>query len=532
MTPAVISLRSGRSAARRRASLAAAGRLLRLELKRNAMPYVLPLLAAVFYFDTVRTADGFPPVWTVRGSVIGDHMLFEFSAFAGGMAAWAGSRERRRKALDLVASTPRAAWARLSVTLAGTLGWLLLAFLAGVAAIYIPTALQATWGGPPLWPVLAGAAGVIAVTMIGFTCGVAVPGRFTAPLVAIGVLVLYQAGFREALGLTASSASSGTHALLSPASAVPSVDTGVYHRVASDVPLVQVMFMGGIAVALLGGLGLATLRQPASADGLRSLRALLARGEDWLLRAVAVVLIAAGVAASWTAYSLAGTARLTATGWQIPALHDAAGDRPVPFAPDCTSGPGGFRVCVHPAFSGYLSNVAAALDPVAAEIAGLPGAPVGAKQVASVGTWQSGYGPSRTAGDPPVFQYSGEQVGDLFGAFWGIPAGDWPDWRAGFQQGLLDSFLAEPPHSAAAARTGPAPLGAAQQAVEDGLMIAAGSQPPLRIGQRGQSGGPSQTQITAAASRFRSLPASARHAWLAAHLAALRAGTITVAQIP
>ena len=158
MTPAVVSLRPGRAPARRMASLAAAGRLLRLELKRNVVPYVLPLLAAVFYFDTFRTADGYPPVWTVRASVIGDHMLFEFCAFAGGMAAWAGSRERRRKALNLVASTPRAVWARLSVTLAGTLGWLLLAFLAGVAAIYIPTALQATWGGPPLWPVFAGAA--------------------------------------------------------------------------------------------------------------------------------------------------------------------------------------------------------------------------------------------------------------------------------------------------------------------------------------------------------------------------------------
>jgi hypothetical protein len=530
MTPAVISLRSGRATARRMASLAAAGRLLRLELKRNAMPYVLPLLAAVFFFDTVRTTDGFPPVWTVRASVIGDHMLFEFSAFAGGIAAWAGSRERRRKALDLVASTPRAAWARLSLNLAGTLGWLLLAFLAGVAAIYIPTALQATWGGPPLWPVLAGVTGVIAVTMIGFTCGVAVPGRFTAPLVAIGVLVLYQAGFREALGLTASS---GTYALLSPAGAVPSVDAGVYHHVVPDMPAVQVMFMGGIAVTLLGVLGLAAaLRQPASADGLRSLRALLARGDDWLLRAVAVVLVAAGVAASWTAYSLAGTARLTATGWQIPALHHAGGDRPVPFVPDCTSGPGGFQVCVHPAFSGYLSEVATALDPVAAEIAGLPGAPVRAEQVASTGTRPSGYGPSHTAGNPPVFQYSGEQVGDLFGAFWGIPAGDWPDWRAGFQQGLLDSFLAGPPHPVAAARTGPAPLGAAQQAVEDGLMIAAGSQPPLRIGQRDHSGSPSQAQITAAASRFASLPASARHAWLAAHLAALRAGMITAAQIP
>ena len=81
----------------------------------------------MFYFNTIRTADGFPPVWTLRASVITDHMLFEFSAFAGGLAAWAGSRERRRKTLDLAATTPRAAWARLSVTLAGTLCWLLLA---------------------------------------------------------------------------------------------------------------------------------------------------------------------------------------------------------------------------------------------------------------------------------------------------------------------------------------------------------------------------------------------------------------------
>src|SRR5438105_256877 len=81
-------------------------------------------LAAVFSFNTARAAGGCPPVWTLRASVIGDHMLFEFSAFAGGMAAWAGSRERRRKTLDLAAATPRAAWARLSVTLAGTLCWL------------------------------------------------------------------------------------------------------------------------------------------------------------------------------------------------------------------------------------------------------------------------------------------------------------------------------------------------------------------------------------------------------------------------
>ena len=230
------------------------------------------------------------------------------------------------------------------------------------------------------------------------------------------MLALYQAGFREALSVTAAS---GTYALLSPANAVPPVDAGVYYRVAPDVPITQVMFMGGIAVGLFGVLGLAAaLRQPASARSRTSLRALLARGDGWLLRAVAVVLVAAGVAASWTAYSLAGTAKLTATGWEIPALHDTASDKPVPFVPGCTSGPGGFQVCVHPAFSGYLGDVAAALDPVAAEIAGLPGAPARAEQVASAGTGLAGFEPSYIAGNPPCSSTAGNRWAAITGRSW------------------------------------------------------------------------------------------------------------------
>ena len=40
-------------------------RALRLEFKRNAVPYALPLLAAVFYFDTLRTAaaGAAAPLW-------------------------------------------------------------------------------------------------------------------------------------------------------------------------------------------------------------------------------------------------------------------------------------------------------------------------------------------------------------------------------------------------------------------------------------------------------------------------------------
>jgi hypothetical protein len=444
-------------------------RALRLEFKRNAVPYVLPLLAAVFYFNTVRTAEGFPPVWTLRASAIPDHMLFEFTAFAGGLAAWAGSREGRRKTADLVATTPRPAWARQSVALAGTLCWMLLAFLAGVAVLYIQTALQAAWGGPPVWPVFVGAAGVIVVTVIGFTCGVFFPGRFTAPLVAIGVLVLYQTGLRQALGVTASS---GTYALLSPANSPPVVDTGVYYHVAPDLPIVQVMFMGGIAVALFGVLGLAPeLRQLASASGLRSLRAALARRDGWLPRAGAVILVACGVAASWTAFALAGTAKPDAVGrWEIPALHSAASDQPVPVTQDCTSS-SGFQVCVHPAFSFYLDDLDAAFDPVVAEIAGLPGAPVGAKEVASVSGGRDVQ--SGVSGHPPAFVFTAEHVGAMFGQFLGNgldPVG----WREGFQQGLLDAFLTgRPPHA------GPDPilLGPAQQAVEDALLTAVSSQP-------------------------------------------------------
>jgi hypothetical protein len=510
-------------------------RALRLEFKRNAVPYVLPLLAAVFYFDTLRTAGGFPAVWTLRASVIPDHMLLEFSAFAAGLAAWTGSREGRRKTADLVAATPRAAWARRSVALAGTLCWLLLAFLAGVAVLYVQTALQATWGGPPLWPVLVGAASVTVVTVIGFTCGVLWPGRFTPPLVAVGVLVLKLAGFRAALNVTASS---GTYALLSPDRPPPPVDAGVYYHVAPGLPIVQVMFMGGIAVALVGMLGLAPgLRPPLSAHGRAPVRAALAGGDGWVLRVAAAVLATCGVAASVTAFALAGTARPDAAGgWQIPALQPAASDQLVPVAPDCTFS-SGFQVCVHPAFSFYLHDVAAALGPVAAQIAGLPGAPAGAKEVASVSGGQDVQ--SGISGTPPVFEYTAEHVGITSGAFNGIRAtmyidsGIVPDaaaWRQGFQQGLLDSFLTGP-----SLHAGPVPLDAAQQAVEDALLTAAGSQPQGHISQMSGNGKPTPgtlAAVFAAARRFAALPASARHTWLAAHLAALRAGTMTLAQLP
>ena len=67
----------------------------------------------------------------------------------------------------------------------------------------------------------------------------------------------------------------------------------------------------------------------------------------------------------------------------IPALHDAANDRPIAFTPVCRPA-GGVPVCVHPAYRAYLSQATAAFAPVLREISGLSGAPV---RVAEAGAW-------------------------------------------------------------------------------------------------------------------------------------------------
>ena len=83
-----------------------------------------------------------------------------------------------------------------------------------------------------------------------------------------------------------------------------------------------------------------------------------------------------------TAVALAGTGKLDAHGMiAIPALHDAASDRPVRYTPVCSHT--AIPVCLNPAYAGYLPATAAALAPVLAEVAGLPGAPARISQAAA-----------------------------------------------------------------------------------------------------------------------------------------------------
>jgi hypothetical protein len=462
-------------------------RLLRLELRRNAMPWMFPLLAALFVFDPFRTAMDYPPLWDLRASVVVNKLLPDFVAFVAGVGAWMGSRDSRRHTIDLVAATARPRWSAQLVTWTATTVWAIVLYLSGVAVIYGVTATQATWGSPPWWPVAVGCAELALICALGFAAGVLFPSRFTAPLAALGAFFLSLEGFHNAVG------QSSVYALLSPTTSVPAADIGVFYHYLPDVAIAQLMFLLGLTVVVLGALGLA---QAADA-GPR-------------VRRAAAVLGVVGLAATGTAIGLVGTAHQGTAGEVIPALHDAANDRLIAFTPVCGQA-GGVPVCVHPAYRPYLDDVTAGFRPVLREVAGLPGAPT---RVTQMGDPTLSQPTGRVGGSPPVFYYSMPVLGSAFG-----------QTTKGFTQNLQNVFMA----GFIAGPRGFVGQGGtpAQQVVQTVLLRAIGSQwfPP------GPGVGP-QPQIAAAVTRFAALSAAARHAWLAGHLKALQAGHITLAQLP
>jgi hypothetical protein len=489
----------------------AAGRLLRLELRNNAMLWMLPVAAALFWLTTYRKVMAMPPLWNLRAPAMQTGALVAFVSPVAGAAAWMGSREGRRHTTDLVTIAARPRWARLLAAWAATTCWAMLGYLGCVAVLYGVTARQAAWGGPLWWPAVVAAASLPALSALGFAAGALVPSRFTAPLAAVGAFFVLALSTELIHG-------SQSYWQISPLVSKPwdiGPDAGMatFYPYLADLPIAQVMFLAGLTVAVLGALAL-----PAG------------RGGRWLRRPAAII-AAAGLLVAGTAVALAGTGKLDAHGMiAIPALHDAASDRPVRYTPVCSHTR--IPVCLNPAYAGYLPATAAALAPVLAEVAGLPGAPARISQAAA--TYRQGPGNSvgvglagpSTVGRPPVFRLL--LLDQLPG-----PA-------------MTTSALAAALRSSAgpaivAGVTGGGPgASPAQQAVTAALMRAAGL--PAHGPQRGipPGIGPGMPPIVlapgspafAAARRFAALPASARHTWLVRHLVALRAGQVTLAQLP
>ena len=177
-------------------------------------------------------------------------------------------------------------------------------------------------------------------------------------------------------------------------------------------------------------------------------------------------------------------------------------------------------MCVHPAYRTYLPELAAALSPVAAQVSGLPGAPVRVVQVPT--SYLDPRAAGSITGSPPVLR---------------LPLGDLALPRSGtvgenFTSQLRLLFV----HAFVGAGQGAGTP--AQQAVEAAVLAGAGVPPSalpevltsyLRSEQVSKA---SLGSVLAVAERFAALPAATRHAWLAAHLPALRSGGLTLAELP
>jgi hypothetical protein len=511
-------------------SAAGPARLLRLELRRSPMLWLLPVLAALFYVSTYRPAMDNPPFWNIRSAMIQSHTMLVFAPLLAGAGAWAGSRDGRRGLVDLVGVTAVPRWAGQVASWAAATIWAEALYLAGVGVLYGVTAHQGAWGGPLWWPAAVGAATVAASCAIGFAAGVRFPGRFTAGLAAL-VVFLALAGGAFAIQ------DNQVYAQIWPLNvqgAFPSDSYGIFYPYLPDLAIAQLMFLAGLAAAALGTLGL-----PAAAGG------------RWL-RGVAAAVTVAGLAAAGTGVGLAGTARLAADGMVVPALHDAASDRPTPYTPVCSRG--AVPVCLQPAYRAYLPDVTAALGPLLGQLAGLPGAPARVTQVVVTSVQPApnngvGFGAPVIRGRPAVLylplsgmtlpgegntlaapfisnlrgQYGLVIVNDLVGLSAAAPVGTGAN-------GLSVVLGQGHRHEAQFAIAG---------ALEQALNLLQPQQPhminaPPGAAARPAAGGASSPggQQLAASKRFAALPEAARHTWLLTHLAALRANRITLSEIP
>jgi hypothetical protein len=491
-------------------------RLVRLELRHNAMLWMLPVVFALFWLTTYRKTMAMPPLWNMRAVSLQSGAVLDFITPVVGAAAWMGSRDARRHTSELMQITARPRWARLLPTWAATTCWALVGYLVCLAVLYGMTARQASWGGPLWWPAAVVAASLPAFSALGFVAGALLPSRFTAPLAAIAAFFVLALSTQLIVG-------SQSYWQISPVVAAPwdigsNASMATFYPYVPDLAMAQVMFPVGLTVALLAALAL-----PRGSGGRR-------------LRAAAAAVTAAGLAVAGTAVALAGTGQLDSQGMiAIPALHDAASDRPIRFTPVCSHT--AIPVCLNPAYASYLPVTMTALAPLLSEVAGLAGAPARISQAAAVyrqGTGNSvsiGLAGPAISGRPPVFRL------------------------------LLPVQLAGPPVTtsqlAAQIRSMAGPqivsgiVGAgrnpspAQQAVMAVLMRAAGpvspsSQPPgtPSDGRERNAQSPPGSQLApgspayAAAQRFAALAPSGRRAWLVQHLTALRAGRITLAQLP
>jgi hypothetical protein len=279
---------------------------IRHELRRSSALVALPLLFGVSAVAAFRFLwPGFS-VWDNASAAVVSS-VFLLGPLAAGLAAWAGTRERRRRTEYLRLLTARHPTAPPLVELAAALIWPLVAYAAVTAAVFAKTAVNATWGHPNgLW-VAAGAAGLALHAVVGYIAGRAFPHVWLPPTVAVVAYVVAAWGnlqYRKPWFFL---------------SAVNTQEGGVFDRLNSTLFAGQIAWYLGLAgTAVLAWITISTPRRRAIT----------------LACLVAAATLAGGGAAV------------------VRAQHNRLDTKPADFAYRCSATQP--EICVHPAFANEL----------------------------------------------------------------------------------------------------------------------------------------------------------------------------------
>ena len=438
-------------------------------------------------------------LWSDLSTTVGATTMF-LGPLAMGYTAWRAQSTRQARMVELEAASPMSPLTRdlgriLSSTLVVVVGQVML-----VALALVYGARMATWGGPLSWPLALGIATIFTAGLIGGVVGTLAPWRMAPPLLALLTLSSFLAVESQMFGFQSQMFGrqrSNSLQMFSPFAVAERETVDPFWNGGADG-------LADIFTLLMVLAGLSALALFAFARR----RTVV----TWLLAALLCGSTAFAGAVHrdhWSDFHRTGIT-----------LND-----PRPFTYTCEPWKDG-EICVHPAYASLIDDLGSEADRVLAPVAGLPGVPT-------------------------TIRHMTDDVSDDGKTIWTSLRSLSDDWKQRYGNTIIRQAIGLVYATEAFSNFrefGPSQPDAAQMVIGRWLSSEAGLDPqwlfgpvpPTDMGGEGEfwfAGEPGPvpawaTEIEAAVERFSGLSQEEQRAWLESNWDALRAGDLTLEDLP